>query len=328
MKLCGIYRAAAFAVIAWLLLVQTSSSGQTGVSSEPQQFRMSLIVTDRRTNRSVENVRQENIQITEDGQPLAISFFEKDERPVRCVVAIDTSGSFRPLLQAGINVAKALIANKRADDEMMVAAFVGSNRIETVQTFTTDSSVLLESLKPLVPGGGQSAVIDAVYLAVTAAAERQAGNPGVRPVVVLITDGEDRLSFYTQDQLKKLLRGHDVQIFTVGLVVRLDKEPGVIRRSPRERAEKLLVDLAEETGGRVFFPNNDKELSEATAQIFLDLRLQYLLGFKREVKPGEKGFRKVKASVVNDPQAKNLVAITRRGYLVGPKEPAKGTKSK
>lgn len=328
MKASGKCWAAGLAVVAWLLLLQIDFAGQTGVPipTQPQQIRMSLIVTDR-SNRSVEDVRQEDIQITEDGQPLKVSFFGKDGRPFRCVVAVDASGSFQSHLLAGVNVTKAIIGTKKPDDEMMIVKFVSHDKIETVQDFTPNGPLLLDSLKFLTLEGGQTAVIDAVYLAVTAAAERQANNPVVRGAVILITDGEDRSSFYTSDQLVKLLRGNDVQIFVIGIMLHLDKERGVTRPSSREKAQKLLLKLGEESGGRVFFPKNDAELTEATKQIFLDLNSQYLIGFNRQPKAGENGFRKVKISVVNDPRSKDLVTITRPGYLVGPRETTKGSKS-
>lgn len=283
---------------------------------------MSLLVTDR-SNRSAENVRQENIRITEDGKPLTVSFLAKDERPLRCVVAIDASQSFQSLLRAGVNVTRALIENKRPDDEMMIVRFISSDKIEVLKDFTKDSSVLLESLKPLSPEGGQSAIIDAVYLAVKAAAIRQANNPDLRAVVVLITDGEDRASYYTWEKLVKLLRATDVQIFTIGITSRLSKETGLIRRSALEMAEKLLRNLAAESGAKTFFPTNDQELTEATKWLIQDLSSQYLIGFDRQPKVGEKGLRKVKVSIVNDPQAEKLIAVTRPGYVVGPREPIK-----
>jgi Ca-activated chloride channel homolog len=329
MKTSEKFRATGLAVMASFLLLSINLVGQTGaiLPTQPQQVKMGLIVTDR-SNHSVGNVRKENIQVIEDGQPLNISFFGKDERPLRCVLAIDTSGSFKSLLGVGINITRFLIGTKKPDDEMMIVTFVSSDKIATLVDFTADGSKLDASLKLIRTEGGQSAVIDAAYVAVQAAANRQANNPGGRGVVVLLTDGEDRSSFYTQEQLVKLLRENEVQMFIIGFTRDLEKGEGLIRRpSPRQAAEKLLLNLAQETGGRVFFAEKDAELVEATKQIILDLNSQYLIGFDRQPKAGEKGLRKVKVSIVNDPQAKNLIAITRPGYRVGPKEPTKDTKA-
>jgi Ca-activated chloride channel family protein len=316
-----------FAALGCVLLAITSVTAQTAAPSPlpAQQVRMSLIVTDR-ANQSVANVRQEDIQITEDGEQRIPIFFGRDVRPVHCVVAVDTSGSFQPLLRAGVNVTKALISNKRPDDEMMIIRFISSDKIETKQPFTSDGPALLDSLKLLTSEDGQSAVIDAAYLAINAAAAHQAGNPGIRRVVVMITDGEDRASFYTSEHLVKLLREKDVQLFVVGVTVRLNSERGFTRPSSREKAEKLMVELVKESGGRAFFPDSDAELTAATEQLILDLQSQYLIGFDRQPKAGEKGFKKIKVSIA-DPKSEKLSAITRSGFFFGPREPTKDAKS-
>jgi VWFA-related protein len=289
---------------------------------------MGLIVTDG-ANRSVANVRKENIQITADGQPVAVSFFGKDERPLRCVVAIDASGSFKEKIGAGVNVTRLIIETKKPDDETMLMSFVSSDKMDVLAEFTPDGATILAALKKVGWEAGQSAVIDAVYLAVDAAAKRQMANPGVRSVVVLVTDGEDRGSYFKLAYLEKLLRETDVQIFTIGFTRELNKASG--GRSSlnvREKAENLLLKLAQETGGRTFLVETEAELIEAIKQVLVDLNSQYLIGFDRQPQPAEHGVRPIKVTIVNDPQAKDLRAITRPGYRVGPPEPGRTDKVK
>ena len=305
-----------------LLLLLNGALAQTTapVQSPSQPIRMSLIATDG-FHRAVEDLHQEELKLIEGGQSRQITFFAKDDRPLRYTIVLDTSGSFRSLLPACLSVVKALIENNRPSDETMLVSFVGRDQIRTEQDFTTDKSKLLDSLKGIRVQGGQTAVIDAVHIAVDATATAKANSADARQVVILISDGEDRWSYYTQDQLLKLLRDKDVQIFIIGIVAHLDKDGGLIRRSPREKAEKLLISLAEETGGQVFFPKDLAGLSEAAQQINRHLGSQYIIGFDRQNKPGEKGFHKIKASIVR-PGAERLVAITRPGYWAGPREPA------
>jgi VWFA-related protein len=282
---------------------------------------VSLIVTDH-SNRSVKNLRLEHIQLTEDGRPIKLTSLEKDDRPVRCVIALDMSGSFHNLTGVSAEVARVLIETKRLQDEFAIVTFTSSEKIHTLIDFTTNSDDLLNSLKLLRVEKGQTAVMDAVYLVTQHAAER-AANQDVRTVVVLLTDGEDRDSYYQEEQLVKLLRGQDVQFFILGFVNELNKEGGLIKLSPRARAEKLLLTLAKESGGRVFFVNKDPGLVEAAKQVIMDLDSQYLMRFNRQAKDGETGIRKITVSIVNDPQAKDLNAITKPGYRVGPREPIK-----
>jgi VWFA-related protein len=199
--------------ITWILLLPITLTAQTGstVPTQTQPVSVSLIVTDK-SNRSVKNLRLEHIQITEAGQPIKLTSLEKDDRPLRCVIALDMSGSFRKMTGVSANVARLLIETKRLQDEFSIVTFVSSDKIETLSNFTASDADLLNSLKLLRIEGGQSAIIDAVYLAVQAAAKRS-GNHGVRGVVVLLTDGEDRASFYKEEQLVKLLQAQCAVVY-------------------------------------------------------------------------------------------------------------------
>ncbi len=101
----------------------------------------------------------------------------------------------------------------------------------------------------------------------------------------LITDGEDRSSFFSADQLFNLLRNQNLKIFVIGLVKDLDAEGGLIRKSPRERAVKLLEQLAKETGGRAFFPQKAKDFERVVDEIAHDLQKQYVVGYRPVPEP-------------------------------------------
>lgn len=302
---------------------------ETQPSPTPSQsVKLTMIVTDK-ANHSVDDVRQEEVQLVEDKLPRAISLFSKDVRPADYGLVLDASGSFRSLLGAVVGAAKILISANQPEDETFVESFVNTEHIETPQAFTGDKTKLSAALDSLYVRGGQSAVIDAVYLAVKHTVEYRGRLADRRRAVVLFTDGEDRASYYNTDQLVKLLRENDVQVFVVGLVNLLDKEAGLIRKSPREAAERLLNRIAEESGGRVFFPRDAKGLSEATAQIAHDLHFQYLIGFEWQSRPGEKGPRKFKIKLTDAPGREKLTVITRPGYLVTPPDsPAKAKEKK
>src|SRR6185295_10779954 len=92
--------------------------------------------------------------------------------------------------------------------------------------------------------------------------------------------------------LIKLVRENGVQVFVLGLVVDLDEQGGFIRTSPRQKAEQLLKSVAEESGGRVFFPKDKKEMVDAAAQIILDLRAQFRIKYQ-STNAAKNGFRQV-----------------------------------
>jgi Ca-activated chloride channel family protein len=300
------------------LLFQVNCSQAQEAQPSPatsQLVTLTAIITDR-LNHSVDDVRQEEIQVVQDKMPQAISYFSRDLRTVHYGLVLDTSESFKSLLSHVVQAAKALINSNQPEDETFIERFVDSDKIETVQEFTADKSKLNAALDSLYIRGGQTAVVDAVYLAVKHTAEYSGGSTERRHAVVLFTDGEDRGSYYGSDKLVKLLRENDVQVFIVGIVNLLDKEAGLIRKSPREAAETLLKRIAEESGGRVFFPGNVNELSEALTHIAHDLHFQYLIRFERQRKPGEKGFRKLKVALAQTSGREKVTLIARPGYLI------------
>ncbi len=277
--------------------------------SPTRDIKLSLIVTDR-SNHSRDDVNKGEVQVFEDKVPQTVSIFAKDERPVNYVIAIDRSGSFKDLLSPALDAVKQLINSNRDLDETMLIGFVDRDKIETFQNFTPDKSRLVESLRLFRIEGGQSAVIDAIYLAVQSAAASKADDSSIRHVVVLVSDGEDRASYYSTDALVKLLRANDVQVFVIGIVTKLDNDRGLLRPSPREDAEKLLNLVARETGGRVFFPKNISELMQAAAEIVHDLHTQYVVGYVSSNNPKDY-FRKVTITVLESPGREKRTAITR-----------------
>ena len=305
------------------LAAQTPAPGQT--LPAPRTVKLNLIVTDP-SNQSKTDFNKEDIQVFEDDIPQTVTLFEKDTRPVRYVVAIDTSGSFKGLLAPVLAATKILINSNRDLDETMLLRFISSDKIETVEKFTSDKAKLVGALPKFVSEGGQSAVIDALYLAVQAVAEYKSGDNSARRVVLLFSDGEDRASYYTSDDLLKLLRAADVQVFVVGIIEQLEEYRSLSNRpSPKQKAKKLLEMIANETGGRVFFPANGQGLADALTEINKDLQTQILIGYESTNQDPKKNFRKVKARIAGA-AGKKSTAITRSGYYLNP--PAEDTKKK
>jgi Ca-activated chloride channel family protein len=292
------------------------------------EVRLNLIFTDR-SNHFVEDARQEEFQVLEGKAPQTISVFQRDERPVNFVVALDASGSFKDLLSYAIDATRMVLDGNREGDETALIRFTSSNRIESLSNFTSDHSALSDKLKLLYVEGGQSAVIDALYVAVQTAADHNAGNPAVRRAVVLISDGEDRASFYDEKDLVKLIQRTQVQVFVIGMVIELDDTSPITRTSPRAAAESLLKRVATESGGRVFFARHPSELGRAAAEIVHDLHMQYALVYQSTNNDRRENFRRVEIKMANAPGHRSLTAIARPGYFINPPEPtAKEKKSK
>ena len=304
------------AVLLTALVVGSSLAFSQEPAAPTQSLRptvqLSLSVTDSK-NRPIDHLTKDEVQISEDGQPQVISRFEKDTRPTQYAIAVDSSGSFRGLLEPALEFVKLIITGKRTDDQVQLVSFISSDKIERVIDYTTDGSKLIDSLKLFKLEMGQSAVVDAIYETVRSVANhRQAES--LRRVVIIISDGEDRASYYTSDALVKLLRENDVQVFAVGIVLNLEGERGHIRRSPREKAEALLKAVAKESGGRVFFPRTNGDLVKTAAEINQNLQTSYVLAFQPAIAI-KNGFRKFDLKVAKRGN-EELRVITRTGYFL------------
>lgn len=270
-----------------------------------------------RNNRPINNVRKEEFRIFEDGVPQTIDSFSREEVPISYGLAVDTSASLRSQIQSVIDAAKTIINSNKTGDETFLVRFISSDKIETAQDFTANKELLMDALDNLYVEGGQTAVIDAVYLSAEHVAEYKKGDEGDRRrrALILITDGEDRDSFYKQEQLFARLREEDVQIFVIGFINELDKEGGFIRKSPRDKAVNLINKLASETGGRAFFPESISELPQIANEIVRDMRTQYVLAYNPTNKVQDGTFRAIKVTVDQPSDSDKRIALTRTGRL-------------
>ena len=281
-----------------------------------------------RNNRPINNVPQNDFQIFEDGVPQKIETFTREEVPISYGLAVDTSGSLRSQLQSVIDAGKTIINANKPGDETFLVRFISSDKIETVQDFTASKELLLDGLDSFYVEGGQTAVIDAVYLTAEHVSGYRKGDEGDRRrrALIVITDGEDRNSFYKQEQLFSKLREEDVQIFVIGFVNELDKDAGLIRKSPRDKAVNLIKKLASETGGRAFFPESISELPQIANEIIRDLRTQYVISYNPTNKEQDGTYRAIKVTVdqPSDSSSEKRIALTRTGRLAR-KEGGQGT---
>jgi Ca-activated chloride channel family protein len=129
-----------------------------------------------------------------------------------------------------------------------------------------------------------------------------------RRAMILVTDGEDRSSYYTSDQLFNFLGQHDVQIFVIGFTKAL-------KGKAKDKAVALLTRLANDTGGRVFLPTFVSELASIAKEITRDIRTQYVIGYS-PIGGAPNLFHKVSVSVVETPGSEKKIAITRVGYSI------------
>lgn len=269
-----------------------------------------------RNNRPINNIRQNEFKVYEDGILQEIAFFSKSEVPTNYALVIDNSGSLRLQLEKVIEAGKIIIGTNRADDETSIIRFVSSEKIEIVQDFTAKKTDLNDALENLFTEGGQTAIIDAIYLAAEKVDQYEnSRNPNDRKrrALVLVSDGEDRDSFYKEPQLFELLREADVQIYAIGFVSELSKEGGFISKSPQGKAKAFLQRLADETGGKAYFPLSPNELTGIASDIASEMRTQYSIGYQPSNDKNDGSFRNIKVVVDDGPNKQKRIAVTRSG---------------
>jgi len=186
-----------------------------------------------RNNRPINNISKADFKVLEDGVPQPIFSFTEEEVPVIYGLAVDTSGSLRPQFEQVISAAKTIINSNKKGDETFLERFISSDKIETIQDFTDKKDFLMDGLDQLYIEGGQTAVIDGVYLASGHVADYKntTNDDRRRRALIVVTDGEDRQSYYNEQQLFAQLREEDVQIYVIGFVNELDSDRGLIRKS-------------------------------------------------------------------------------------------------
>jgi Ca-activated chloride channel family protein len=270
-----------------------------------------------RNNRPVTGLKQADFHIFEDGAPQKIEFFSQSEVPTNYSLVIDNSGSLRSQIDQVIEASKILVNSNKPADETSVIRFVSSDKIEILQDFTPSKADLNDALDNLYIEGGQTAIIDAVYLAANRVNEYEklAKNKDdrLRRALVLVSDGEDVSSYYTQQQLFDLLRETDVQIYVVGFVNDLSKEKGFITKSKQGKAKSFLERLAAETGGKAYFPNDIGELNGIAQDIASELRTQYSIGYLPTNDRSDGTYRNLKVTINDGPNNQKRIAITRSG---------------
>ncbi len=273
-------------------------------------------------NRSVSNLDQSKFQIYEDDVLQPITSLATTEVPLVNSIVIDNSRSLRLQLGKIIEAGKVFIRANRDTDQSAIIRFVSADKIEVVQDFTSSKAALNNSLDNLFVEGGQTAIIDAVYRAAVKVEQYQSSQKKedvkLRSLI-LVSDGDDRSSMRTETELFKLLRESHVQIYAIGFVNDLSNAPVVGAPTRREKAKALLTRLAEETGGKVYFPAAIDELPGIASEVSGELRTQYVLSYSPTGESERGAFRKIKVIVADGDNQEKRTAVTRPGRTTGSK---------
>lgn len=257
-------------------------------------------------NRFVADLKQDVFRIYENQIEQKIEYFSRDEAPVSLGFVIDTSGSMRARRNEVIEAVKILTRSAKRGDEFFLVDF--KNKPELAEEFTPRAADIDDAVDNIVWSGG-TALIDAVQVSAEYA-NKEGKNR--RKAIIVISDGDERDSYYSRQQIVKLMQEYDVQVYIIGITDDLDSEGGIFKKSTKAKATGLINQIATETGGRSFFPQSNTEIVEIARQINADLRTQYSIGFTSTNDKKDGTFRKISIRV--DDGKRKLVARSRNGY--------------
>jgi Ca-activated chloride channel homolog len=282
---------------------------------DTQEVSLNVRVVDA-NNRPVNKLDQTQFKVYEDDVLQPITSLTTTEVPMINALVIDNSRSLRTQLGKIIEAGKIIVGANHQNDESTIVRFISSNKIEVIQDFTASKKSLNNALDNLFVEGGQTAIIDAVYQ--TAKKVEQHQNSGKkedikRRALILVSDGDDRSSIYQEEQLFKLLRDSNVQIYAIGFIGELSQKPEANSVSRQEKARSFLTRLAEETGGKVYFPESLDKLPQIASDISGELRTQYLISYSPTNETRDGTFRKIKVEITDGEGNTKRIAITRTG---------------
>ena len=295
--------------------VQTDKSENT---SPVRAVKLSVLVLDA-SRHAVNDVTQDELRVVEDDVEQKVTFFTKERMPLSYGLVVDTSGSLRSMFQVVVATGRKIVSDSMPEDEGFVMRFVSSENIDIVQDFTSNKAALDRSLNELYSEGGQTALIDAVFVAALhmAKVRKESSDKSRNRVLFLISDGEDRESTSKAETLFEYLRKTDIQIYVIGLVSELnnDRELSIPKKLTRSASIDLLNRLANETGGRAFFLDSPARYSDAVIDILRDMRSRYTIGYSPAPNRKSKAYRSVKVKVESKNGAEKRIVVTRPGYV-------------
>ena len=253
---------------------------------------------------SITTLRENNFQIFEDGVEQKITHFALDDAPVSIGLLFDVSGSMQNKMRQAIEATASFFKTANNDDEFFLVEF--SERPKLLVPFTSDSDEVYQRIVRTRPFG-RTALLDAIHLAM----DQMKNARNLRKAIVILSDGGDNRSRYTEREIKNALLESDVQVYAMGI---FDREE-LRKRTPEEQnGPRLLEYLAEQTGGHSYPVDNIEELPSISARIGNELRNQYLLGYTPSNDSRDGKYRRVKVSLSAPVGMANLRTYYRLGY--------------
>jgi VWFA-related protein len=253
--------------------------------------------------RYITDIEQDEFSVFEDGVKQDVSFFTRRQQPIALSLLLDSSASMEQHLPVLQTAATNFVRRLKSNDLAQVIDF--DSRVEVRQSFTSNQPEL-EAAIAKMQAGGSTSLHNAIYIALKELRKiRAVSEEDVRrQALVVFSDGEDTSSLVSFDEVLDLSKRSETAIYTIAL-----RGADVQTKGFRE-AEFVMRTLAQETGGRSFFPARIEDLEGVYSQIADELASQYTLGYTSKNARRDGAWRRILVQVARP----NLTPRAKKGY--------------
>jgi Ca-activated chloride channel homolog len=281
----------------------TKLKPQIGLKLDVDLALVNVTVTDP-YNRLVTGLDPDNFRVYEDNIEQEVVTFSSEDVPISIGVIFDMSGSMTNKIGKAREAAIQFFKTANPQDEFFLVSF--NERAELTSAFT-NSVEDLQSRMMLAAPKGRTALLDAIYLGLS---QMRGAKNGKRALLIL-SDGGDNHSRYNESDIKRLVKEADTQLYAIGIFDPL----GYRNRTPEElNGPSLLSEVTEMTGGRVFAVENLNDLPDIASKIGMELRNQYVLGYRPSNKAHDARWRKIKIKLRAPKGLPPLNVYSKTGY--------------
>jgi Ca-activated chloride channel family protein len=258
----------------------------------------------------VTDLDQPEFEVFEDGARQSVTFFSRKQQPVALAVLLDTSNSMEEKMSTAQEAAVGFAKRVQPDDVAEVIDF--SSQVRILQAFTNDATQLERAIRS-TRADGSTALYNAIYISLKELKKVKARTEDEirRQAIVVLSDGDDTSSLLPYEEVLDLAKRSETAIYTIGL-----REQRENARANFKEAEYVLKQLAQETGGRAFFPTTVHELPKIYEQISQELSTLYSIAYSSRNPSRNGAWRRIVVRLTRP----GLLARTRQGYY-GPTAP-------
>ena len=274
-----------------------------GIKVDVNLALVNVTVTDP-LNRLVTGLERENFRVYEDGTEQEIVTLSSEDVPVSIGLVFDMSGSMSDKVDKARQAAVQFMRTANPLDQFFLVSF--NDRAELTSGFTS-SVEELQTRMMFTASRGRTALLDAVYLGLS----QMRGAHNAKRALLIISDGGDNHSRYNENDVKNFLKEADCQLYAIGIYDPI----GMRSRTAEElNGPSLLSEMTEMTGGRVFPVANIGDLPDIAAKIGMELRNQYVLGYKPSNAQRNGIWRKIKVKLKPPKGLPPLNVFAKTGY--------------